>query len=197
MNDALDTESEGLVYQYRPRMIGSGYAFRLGPHSLEWDLAGSRGSVAYPMIARVRLGYRPSNFGTRRFIAEIWPRNGARVEVASASYKSVVAMEDQAPAYNAFIRELHRRIAEARGNCRFDAGFAAWRWWPMLAVGAVTTAGLVYVAIRALASGDLSATLLIIGFMAVFAWQIGPLITRNRPRFYDPRHIPEDVLPKG
>ena len=195
MNDA--PESEGLVYQYRPRMVGSELAFRLGEQSLEWSVAGSRGSVTYPMIARVRLGYRPSNLGNRRFIAEIWPLNGPRLEVASASYRSLVAMDDQGPAYNAFVGELHRRIAEAGGDCRFEAGFAAWRWWPMVVVGIVTAAGLLYVAIQTLLRDDLGAGVLIAAFIALFAWQMGPLIVRNRPRDYEPNHIPADVLPAG
>jgi hypothetical protein len=31
--------------------------------------------------------------------------------------------------------------------------------------------------------------------MGLFAWQMWPLISRNRPERYDPHHIPEQVLP--
>jgi hypothetical protein len=197
MTDAPEARSESLIYEYRPRMIGAGYAFQLGPHSLEWDLAGHRGSAAYPMIARIRLGYRPSNFGNRRYIAEIWPRNGARIDIASASTKSVVSMEDQMPAYRAFISELHRRIVSAGGDCRFEAGFAAWRWWPMLAIAGSTAVGLVYVAGQTILRGDLGAAAMIGAFILLFAWQIAPLVLRNKPRVYDPRDIPADVLPRS
>ena len=195
MSDAREAESESLVYAYRPRLVGAAFGFRLGSHSLEWDLGGRRGSVAYPMIARVRLSYLPSNLGARRFVTKIWPRNAPRVELASSSYKSVVLMEEQGPAYNAFVRELHRRIVDARGDCRFDGGFAAWRWWPMAAVGVGGTLGLAYFALQTLASGDWSGMLLVAAFTALFVWQVGPLVTRNRPRSYDPRQIPEDLLP--
>lgn len=195
MNEAGEVEGEGTVYGYRPRMIGSGYSYRLGEHSLEWVMGSFRGQVPYPMIATVRLGYRPSNFGSRRYIAEIWPRKGAKLEIASASYKSPVALEDQGPAYRAFMGELHRRIAASGADCRFEAGFAPWRWWPMAALAAVTAAALIYVGARTLASGDLSSTLLVAAFMVLFGWQMWPLVTRNRPQRYDPRHIPEQVLP--
>lgn len=190
-------DASGPTYQYRPRMIGADSAFHLGSHSLEWNVAGHRGSAAYPMIARVRLGFRPTNLGNRRFITEIWPRNGGRVEIASSSYRSLVAMDDQGPAYNQFITELHRRVANSGGGCSFEAGFPAWRWWPMAAVGVATGIALVYVALRTFASGDLTAALVIAAFIGLFGWQMVPLILRNRPRTYDPRHIPEDVLPRA
>jgi hypothetical protein len=195
LSETNEGEDLGFVYHYRPRMIGAVYSFRLGSHSLEWNMSGYPGQVAYPMIAMVRLGFRPSNFGNRRFTAEIWPRTGAKIEIASASYKSMVSMEDQGPAYRAFIGELHRRIAESGGDCRFEAGFAAWRWWPMAAIALATAVALVYVAVTTLANGDNGAALLIIGFMGLFSWQMWPLISRNRPERYDPHHIPEQVLP--
>jgi hypothetical protein len=37
----------------------------------------------------------------------------------------------------------------------------------------------------------------VVAFMGLFAWQMLPLITRNRPQRYDPRRIPDEVLPKG
>ncbi|MCC6946251.1 MAG: hypothetical protein IT539_00655 [Bradyrhizobiaceae bacterium] len=195
MSQTNDGEHEGLVYSYRPRAVGGGLSFRLGEHSLDWNLGGTWGSTPYPMMTMLRLGYRPTNFGTRRFMAEIWSQKGPKLEIASASYRSLVALDDQGPAFKDFMRELHARIAASGGNCRFEAGFPAWRWWPMAAVGAATGAFLIYIAFSTLASGDMSAGLLMAGFIVLLAWQMWPLITRNRPRRYDPRHIPEDVIP--
>jgi hypothetical protein len=194
MDADAETES-GLVYAYRPRAIGSAAVFRLTEHSLEWNIGSMAGRAAYPMISMVRLGFRPNNFGARRFIAEIWPRNGSKVEIASASYRSLVATDDQGPAYRAFIEELHRRIAASGGECRFEAGFAAWRWWPMAAVGVFTAFALLYVAVSTVRSADVTGGLLIAGFILLFAWQMTPLILRNFPRRYDPQHIPPDVMP--
>lgn len=195
MTDVTGKQAEEFVYSYRPRAVGAAFAFHLGEHSLEWNMGGAVGHAAYPMIYRVRIGYRPSNLGNRRFIAEIWSRNGPRVEISSASYRSVVMMDDQGKDFRAFIGELHRRIAASGGNCRFEAGFAAWRWWPMMAVAAVTSVALVYVAANTFLNGDFTAGLLIAGFMALFGWQMWPLVMRNRPREYDPNDIPVDVLP--
>jgi hypothetical protein len=195
LSDLVEKVSDGLAYTYRPRMIGSGNSFRLGPHSLEWNIGGYLGQIAYPMIATIRLGYRPSSLGSSRFTAEIWPRSGAKIEIASASYKSPVAMQDQGPAYRAFILELHKRVAESGGDCRFEAGFAVWRWWPMMAISAAAAVAIVYLAIQMIAAGNLNPVLLVVGFAALFTWQMWPLITRNRPERYDSRYIPERVLP--
>jgi hypothetical protein len=188
---------EDVAYQYRPRMLGSDHAFRLTADSLEWNIAGHAGRAAYPMIARVRLGYRPSNLGAPRFIAEIWPRNGPRIEIASTSSRSLVATEDQGPAYRAFVRELHRRIAAAGGECRFESGFAAWRWWPMAAIGVATVIGFAFITVRTIASADLAAAALMLALLGLLGWQTAPLILRNRPQRYEPGRIPDDVLPGG
>jgi len=195
VNDIVEGAGEGLVYGFQPRAIGAGHVFRLGDHSLEWTLSGMSGRTAYPMFAMVRIGYRPSNFGGSRYIAELWPRNGSKIEIGSASYRSMVAMENQAPTFNLFMRELHKRIADSGATCRFEAGFAAWRWWPMAAIGVLTAFALVYVSIHTIFSGDLSSGALVIGFIVLFVWQLLPLVLRNRPRPYDPRNIPDDVLP--
>jgi hypothetical protein len=195
LSESIGEARDEFVYAYRPRMIGTAFAFRLGEHSLEYNLGGVNGQTPYPMIARVRLGYRPSNFGGRRYVAEIWPRNSAKIEVASSSFKSMVAMEDQGPAYRSFVTELHRRIATSGGDCRFEAGFAAWRWYPMVAISAAAAVALVYLAVTTFANGEFSAGLLVLAFIGLFAWQMGPLILRNQPRRYDPLHIPAQVLP--
>jgi hypothetical protein len=155
------------------------------------------GRTAYPMITRVRLAYRPSNLGTSRFTTEIWARNTPRMEIASSSSRSLVATEDHGGAYNKFVRELHLRIARSGADCRFETGFAAWRWWPMVVIGLAMLLGLGFVAVRAMTSGDFNASLIIIGLVGLLTWQMLPLVVRNRPRRYDPGQIPEDVLPVG
>ena len=187
--------TEAPVYQFRPRMLGSDHSFRLGADSLEWTVGNHSGRTAYPMITCLRLGYRPSNLGSKRFTTEIWSRNTPRLEIASTSTRSLVASEDHGAAYRSFIRDLHLRIANSGGECRFEAGFAPWRWWPMVAIGIATMLGMGFVALRAIMSADFRATAILIALVGLLAWQMLPLVVRNRPRRYDPRHIPDDVLP--
>jgi hypothetical protein len=57
--------------------------------------------------------------------------------------------------------------------------------------------GLGFVALRAVAGGDFRAALIIVRLVALLAWQMLPLVARNRPRQYDPTNIPAEVMPEG
>jgi hypothetical protein len=49
--------------------------------------------------------------------------------------------------------------------------------------------------IRAVATGEFTGALFIIGFAALFTWQIGGFIRRNQPRAYSFDRLPETLLP--
>lgn len=188
--------ADALVYSFRASMIGSALELRLAPDFLDWSMGNRSGRIAYPMIARLRLGYRPSGLSTRRYVAELWPRGGARLAIYSTSPRNLFDVDDHAADYCAFVRELSRRIAAARTDCRFETGYPAWRWWPMAAIGAVTLGAIVYVGIQAILAKELAAAAVIAGFGALFFWQVATVILRNRPGNYAPDAIPENVLPK-
>jgi hypothetical protein len=195
LDDSTARGADAPVYGFRPRMIGGEIAFRLGGDSLEWLSGSHQGRVAYAMIRRVRLGFRPTTFMGRRFTAEIFPRTGGRVEIASLSVRSLGGNTDQGPAYRAFVAELHRRIVQAGGDCRFEAGLAAWRWWPSLVISLAFAAGILFIAGQALWQGQFASAALVAAIGALLAWQMVPLVTRNRPRAYRPDAIPADVMP--
>ena len=48
---------------------------------------------------------------------------------------------------------------------------------------------------RAIATGAYGGALFIAGFAALFAWQIGGFLTRNKPRRYTFDALPQDLLP--
>jgi hypothetical protein len=62
----------------------------------------------------------------------------------------------------------------------------------MLAMLAVAMAGLL---IRALATGEFTGALFIIGFAALFTWQVGGFVRRNQPQTYSFDRLPRSVLP--
>jgi hypothetical protein len=192
---AIDPIPGEMSYCYRPRMMGAEFSFRLEPDALSWELGRRSGRLAYRDIARLRLGYRPTNLAGSRYIAEIWPRAGVKLEIASISQRSLFDFQNLAPQYRAFVVELTRRIAASGGVCRCDAGFPPWRWWPALFVAAVTLAAAVYISLWALIAGDVAAGILIAAFGLFFLWQIGAMIVRNRPRSFEPNSAPGDVLP--
>jgi hypothetical protein len=49
--------------------------------------------------------------------------------------------------------------------------------------------------VRALTTGQYAGAAFLVGFAALFAWQVGGFVTRNRPVTYKFEHIPERLLP--
>ncbi len=192
---AIDPAAGEMSYRYRPRMMGAEFAFRLEPDALAWDLGRRNGRIAYRDIARLRLGYRPANLAGSRFIAEIWSRAGAKLEIASITQRSLFDYQNLAAEYRAFVVELARRIAASGDACRCDAGFPPWRWWPAAVFGVATIGTTGYIAMHALFSGRLLFVAMIAAFGAFFAWQIVFLLVRNRPRRWEFQSIPAEVLP--
>jgi len=195
LNDVPAASSETIVYHFRPRLLGGEVLCRLGEHSVEFIVGIRETRVAYPMISRVRLSYRPTNMSLRRYILEVWPRGGIRVEVASVSFLPSLEVRDHSPEFRRFVEELHRRIVAARGECEFVAGFPAWRWWPLAGVGAVSAVAGAVALFYALISGQLLGALLLVGLGGFFLWQVWAMVSRNRPATYSPEAIPEYVLP--
>jgi hypothetical protein len=197
VDETARAPDEGPIYAFRPRLMGAVFAFRLGAEGLEFEMGSRSGRIAYPMIARIRLGFRPTTFMGRRYTAEIFPRVGGKFEIASASARSVFDNTDQGAAFRSFIAELHRRIQHARSDCRFEAGMAAWRWWPSLVVTIGMVIGVLIIAGRAALDGQYGVGLVVVAVGLLFLWQMGAVLLHNRPRTYAPDAIPEDVLPRG
>jgi hypothetical protein len=184
-----------LFYSYKPRLMGPSYDFQLSKETLDWQIGPRSGQIAYPMIRRIRLGYKPTNMAAARFIAEIWPLNAGKLSLASVSAKSIIDIAAHNADYSGFMRELHRRVGAAKNDCVFEAGFPSWRWWPSLLVGLAALAGVLYIVMQTLVGQQylLSAVFGLTG--AWFLWQIWHIVMRNRPRRYAPDAIPGDVLP--
>ena len=62
----------------------------------------------------------------------------------------------------------------------------------LLALVAMAMAGLL---VRAIATGEWAGALFLVGFAALFAWQVGGFVSRNRPRAYTFDDLPAALLP--
>lgn len=187
--------SEQFTFAYKPRLMGPVYEYALSPDSLDWATATGSGRIGYPMIKRIRLGYKPTNMANARFMAEIWPQNAAKLTIHSVSANSLVDVSNLGGEYVRFIRELHRRLESTNSNCVYEAGFPAWRWWPSAIFAVLTLFAVLYVIVQGLLSGQFLITAVITGVGIWFMWQIWNIVARNRPRTYRPNEIPADVLP--
>ena len=183
------------TYAYKPSLFGAPWQFRLAADALEWEAGSRQERVDYRNIRRLRLSYRPTSMQTHRFLTEVWPAVGGKLQIASSSWRSMVEADRHDAAYSAFLRELHRRIVAVRPDAMFEAGSPPLIYWPGLALFFGLGLALVILAIRALQVGQWAGAALIAGFFALFLWQIGTFFRRNRPRRYTGANLPSDLLP--
>jgi hypothetical protein len=182
-------------YAYKASLMGSAHQFELRDDGLSWRVAGKSGVWPYAGIAAIRLSYRPVSMQSRRFRADIDRSGGGRLAIFSTSWQTAALMAPQDRDYRTFITKLHRRMAEAGSKAALSGGLR-----PGIYAAAVVLLVLVGIAIaglfvRAVATGEFAGALFLVGFTALFGWQIGGFVRRNRPRAYSFDHLPEALLP--
>jgi hypothetical protein len=182
-------------YAYKASLMGSAHQFELRDDGLSWRVAGKSGVWPYAGIAAIRLSYRPVSMQSRRFRADIDRSGAGRLAIVSTSWQTAALMAPQDRDYRTFITQLHRRMAEAGSKAALSGGLR-----PGIYAAAVVLLVLVGIAIaglfvRAVATGEFAGALFLVGFTALFGWQIGSFVRRNRPRAYSFDHLPEALLP--
>jgi hypothetical protein len=188
---------DGLVYAYRPTLMGAVREFKLADDGIEWTNGRYSGRIAYRDVRRLRMSYKPANMQSQRFLTELWAEGSPKLAIVSSSCKSMFEQERLDRPYKAFVAELHRRLAQAAAPVRYEQGMHALRYWPMLIVFAAVVLGLCLLIVRGLQAGELSGAAFIAAFLALFIWQGGIFLRRNRPGLYRPEAPPAAVLPKG
>src|SRR5580704_9701166 len=184
-----------LHYAYRASLVGSAHLFELTEQGLSWRIAGRTGLWPYTDIATVRLSYRPVSMQARRFRADIGKIDGGRLAILSTSWQTAALMAPQDKDYRAFIVALHARMAKAGSQASLSGGLD-----PRLYKAAIVCVTLLAVAmagllLQSIATGEWAGALFLIGFAALFAWQVGGFVRRNRPRAYTFDDLPEALLP--
>jgi hypothetical protein len=143
----------------------------------------------------VRLSYRPVSMQAHRFRADIENQDGARLSILSTSWQTASLVTPQDRDYRAFITELHARLAKAGSRAQLVGGLG-----PRVYAAAIFCVTLVAIAMTGLlalsiTSSQWAGTLFLIGFSALFAWQVGGFVTRNRPLVYSFDDLPKALLP--
>ncbi len=182
-------------YAYKASLIGAAHQFELTDWGLSWRIAGRSGVWPYADIATVRLSYRPVSMQARRFRADIENADGAGIAILSTSWQTAALMAPQDHEYRAFLTELHARMARAGSRALLVGGLG-----PRVYAAAIMCVTLVAVAMaglfaRSVATGEWAGALFLVGFAALFAWQVGGFITRNRPLDYTFNQLPKALLP--
>ena len=192
---AVSGEGAPTRYAYKASLIGSAHQFELADSGLTWRIAGKSGVWAYADISAVRLSYRPVSMQSRRFRADIDNAKGGRIAVLSTTWQTAALMAPQDHGYRDFIVELHRRMQQARSQAALIGGIGRNTYAAavvLLVLLGIAMAGLL---VRALYTFEFTGALFLIGFAALFAWQIGGFVSRNPPRSYGFDDLPERLLP--
>ncbi len=182
-------------YAYKASLIGGAHQFELTDAELSWRAAGRSGLWPYAGISAIRLSFRPVSMQSHRFRADIENTDGARIAILSTTWQTAALMAPQDQDYRAFMVELHRRLAEAGSGAALTGGLRPGAYHAaivLLALVAIAMAGLL---VRAIATGELAGVLFLVGFAALFGWQIGGFIRRNRPQTYTFDQLPSALLP--
>lgn len=190
-----DEQSPTVHYIYKPSIAGSPQSFDLTEQGLSFRTGFRTGVWRYGDIARIRLIYRPVSMLAHRFRADIRHKDGKKLTIVSASWAGIVALTPQNDSYRAFIEELHRRIATERSDIVCLAGLHPAAYAMTVAVFAAVIIAVAALLVRALLTGELIAALFMLGFAAWFGWNIGGMLTRNKPQRYEVASVPRQVLP--
>lgn len=190
-----DVAHDAISYTFKPSLAGGVRRFELTDDALVWQAGTRRGSWPYDSIAAVQLSYRPVSMQPRQFRADIVGGDGRRQVVLSTTWKGFALVETQDEAYRAFVLDLHRRIAAAGGGAAFHGGMRPIPY--ALAAGVLIMLSIVMMALiaRALATEAFAGALFLVALAALFAWQIGGFMRRNKPCIYTPDALPPQLLP--
>ncbi|WP_354230319.1 hypothetical protein [Bradyrhizobium sp. F1.4.3] len=182
-------------YAYKASLIGSAHRFELTDEGLSWHIAGRSGLWRYDEIAGIRLSFRPVSMQQHRFRADVSRAGGGRIAILSTSWQTAALMAPQDSGFRAFLVELHARMARADSRAELTAGLGRKTYAAVLAFLAVLAVAMTGLLIRALMIGEFAGVLFIIGFAALFAWQVGGFVRRNQPRSYTLDNLPTSLLP--
>ncbi|MGY8664659.1 hypothetical protein Q3C01_20215 [Bradyrhizobium sp. UFLA05-109] len=192
---AQATSEQITSYAYKASLIGSAHRFELTDEGLSWRIAGRSGLWRYGEISAIRLSYRPVSMQQHRFRADIRHADGGRIAILSTTWQTAALMTAQDHGFRDFIVALHEHMAKAGSLARLTAGLGCAAYTVALALLALLAVAMAGLLIRAITTGEWTGALFIIGFAALFTWQIGGFIRRNQPRSYSFDRLPEALLP--
>ncbi|MBV8924571.1 MAG: hypothetical protein JOZ74_04300 [Bradyrhizobium sp.] len=195
MQEQTRSQAPAIRYAYKASLIGTAHQFELTQDGLSWRLPGRSAVWPYAGISAVRLTYRPVSMQQHRFRADLRHEGGARLAILSTSWQTAALMAPQDGDYRCFIVALHERMAAAGSTAELRGGLGPRTYAAALALVGLVGLMMLSLLIRALMIGLWGGVLFLIGFAALFAWQVGGFIRRNRPISYGFGRIPQALLP--
>lgn len=185
-------------YGFRAHAFAKDRVFRLTGDALVWQDEGAPlDGVFFDDIAEVRVAYAPTRVARNRYRTQVIFKQGGMVEIFNTHYAGFADFAERNAEYAAFVRALHRRLAERNAPTAFRKGNSPAAYagnvvltvfiFAMIALAVVLlfNFGLVWIAVVKLA------------IILFFVPTLIRYVRRSRPAAYDPRAIPADALPAG
>jgi hypothetical protein len=188
-------DAPAVRYAYKASLIGAAHQFELTDEGLSWRIAGRHGVWRCGDIAAIRLSYRPVSMQAHRFRADISHVDGGSMTILSTSWQTAALMAPQDAGYRDFIVKLHACMAAAGSGAALSGGLGPKTYLAALALVMLLGLAMAGLFVRSLITGEAAGALFVAGFAALFAWQVGGFIRRNRPRAYGFDHLPAALLP--
>jgi hypothetical protein len=188
--------SEETEYAFRSNAFVNRRRYRLTDDAMVWEEDGKPlDGVFYDDISEIRLAFAPTRWSTNRFRARIIFREGGMAELFNMDYIGIGNFNALDAQYNAFLRDLHRRLAD-RGTATVyrlgnsTGGYIA-NWLLIIFIAAMLA--LIFVFLFTIGLGPLALVKLVV--ILFFVPVLIRYIRRAKPGTYDPRAIPDAVLP--
>lgn len=197
MTAEFDNSDPGLIYTYRPSLLGAAWQFTLAPEDIQWSAGGRSGCISYGKVRRIRMSYRPANMQSHRFLMEVWGEGAPKLRIVSTSWKSMFEQERLDKPYTVFVAALHRRLVEAGAPVIYQRGSNPLSYWPGLIMFAGVALGLGFLITRAVQQSAMSGAVFVGAFLLLFLWQGANFFRRNRPGTYRAGALPPALVPKG
>jgi hypothetical protein len=187
--------SDTVSYRHRPKATSGEISFRIDGEVLAVDTLYQRHRLPLDEVALIRLTFELGALGRYIFRLTLRLRDGRKVGLTNVTWHGFGDTTRQDEAYRAFAGALIAAATRLSPHCLLLAGRSRSVWLAMVVVVALTLLGLAAFTGRAFSLGASGAGVMGLAMFAFTAWQVLPLVLRNRPRVFTPAALPADLMP--
>lgn len=182
-------------YSFTPGALRPPTTISVRPEGLSVVTGAVSRRVPWAEIRTIQLAFDPTRFDRQRFECRLFPRAGAPIGILSTSYLGPGRFQLQAAEYRQIVEEIHECLRAQGKDVAFAAGTTSLRYGINIAI-LFTVLGLLVPALVIAGTAFLGPLVILqLIAMAVGLWWAGKWFLANRPSTYDPRAIPEGLLP--
>lgn len=183
-------------YGFRAHAFATNRVFRLTEDALVWQDDGAPlDGVFFDDIAEVRVAYAPTRVARNRYRTQVIFKQGGMVELFNTHYAGFADFEERNAEYAAFVRKLHRRLAERNAPAAFRKGNSPAAYMGNLVLTLFVFAMIAFAFVLLFSFGLVWIAVVKLAIVLFFVPTLIRYVRRSRPETYDPRAVPADALP--